>query len=41
MIYDGLLSRTRLRNRLAEASELDVVLPWQVRPLTHPRAYLY
>jgi hypothetical protein len=41
MIYDGLLSRTQLRNRLAEASELDVVLPLPVRSLTHPRAYLY
>jgi len=37
MIYDGLLSRTRLRNRLAEASEFDVVLPSQsLSHISHP-----
>ena len=31
MIFDGLLSRTRLRNRLAERSELELGFPSQVQ----------
>jgi hypothetical protein len=31
MIYDGLLSRTRLRERMAERSQFDVGFPSQVR----------
>jgi len=31
MIYDGLLSRPKLRTRLSERSELEVGLPSQVR----------
>lgn len=33
MIYDGLLSRTRLRERLAERSQFDVGFPSQVQYL--------
>lgn len=31
MIFDGLLSRTRLRRNMAERSELEVGFPTQVR----------
>lgn len=34
MIFDGLLSRTRLRRRLAERSELEVGFPSEVRDST-------
>jgi len=37
MIFDGLLSRSRLRSRLAERSELEVGLPSQVRHSTYLR----
>ncbi|SRR5260221_5339172 len=37
MIFDGLLSRTRLRSRLAERSELEVGFPSQVRYSTSLR----
>ena len=40
MIFDGLLSRTRLRDRLAERSELEVGFPSQVRYSTSLRVGL-
>ena len=40
MIYDGLLSRTRLRSRLAEQTEFEVGPPLEVRFLTYPRAWM-
>jgi hypothetical protein len=36
MIFDGLLSRTRLRSNMAERSELEVEYPAQVRYSTRP-----
>jgi hypothetical protein len=36
MIFDGLLSRTRLRSNMAERSELEVGFPAQVRYSTRP-----
>jgi hypothetical protein len=38
MIYDGLLSRTRLRSHLAEQTELEAWLASQVRSPTYPQA---
>jgi hypothetical protein len=40
MIYDGLLSRTRLRNHLAEQTELEVWLSSQVCSPIYPQAPL-
>ena len=40
MIFDGLLSRPRLRSRLAEPSELEVGFPPQVRYSTSLRVGL-
>ena len=40
MIFDGLLSRTRLRSQLAERSEFELGFPSQVRHSTSPRVGL-
>ena len=40
MIYDGLLSRPRLRTRLAERSQLEVGLPSQVDYSTYIQVHL-
>lgn len=40
MIYNGILSRTHLRSRLAEESELEIGFPSQVRSLTYSRMHI-